>query len=163
MICRFILGIGGGWKEDEYRAYGLFLPARVLRMPGYRRAVQIHPCPVDRVTGHVHRRALCVAEAYCEPRPDPAPVLMNRRSGEQRTLRVVARHADWWNADYYSPAEYGRKLSILHDHCRAIGRDRRRSCPPTSPRSASHGTPMRSCATCHSATGENSSAQRHPG
>jgi alkanesulfonate monooxygenase SsuD/methylene tetrahydromethanopterin reductase-like flavin-dependent oxidoreductase (luciferase family) len=44
-------------------------------------------------------------------------------AGEQRTLRVVARHADWWNADYYSPAEYGRKLAVLHDHCRAIGRD----------------------------------------
>src|SRR5439155_1586609 len=40
-----------------------------------------------------------------------------------RTLRVVAEHAEWWNADYYTPADYGRKLRALRDHCREIGRD----------------------------------------
>ena len=43
--------------------------------------------------------------------------------GERLTLRVVAQHADWWNCDYYAPAEYARKLSVLREHCRAIGRD----------------------------------------
>src|SRR5262245_4598167 len=43
--------------------------------------------------------------------------------GERLTLRVVARHADWWNCDYYSPAEYARKLEILRAHCGAIGRN----------------------------------------
>jgi alkanesulfonate monooxygenase SsuD/methylene tetrahydromethanopterin reductase-like flavin-dependent oxidoreductase (luciferase family) len=43
--------------------------------------------------------------------------------GERLTLRVVARHADWWNCDYYSPADFARKLDILRTHCRAIGRE----------------------------------------
>ena len=44
-------------------------------------------------------------------------------AGERRTLRVVARHADWWNADYYTPEEYGRKLGVLREYCAEIGRD----------------------------------------
>jgi alkanesulfonate monooxygenase SsuD/methylene tetrahydromethanopterin reductase-like flavin-dependent oxidoreductase (luciferase family) len=50
--------------------------------------------------------------------------------GERRTLRVVARHAHWWNCDYYSPTEYARKLAILHEHCRGIGRDPDSIVPP---------------------------------
>jgi alkanesulfonate monooxygenase SsuD/methylene tetrahydromethanopterin reductase-like flavin-dependent oxidoreductase (luciferase family) len=64
-----------------------------------------------------------IEQAYCMPRPEPPPVLMIGGGGEQRTLPVVARHADWWNCDYYSPTEYARKLAILHDLCRTIGRD----------------------------------------
>jgi alkanesulfonate monooxygenase SsuD/methylene tetrahydromethanopterin reductase-like flavin-dependent oxidoreductase (luciferase family) len=120
---RFVLGIGAGWKEDEYRAYGYPHPPASVRIAQLDEAAQIiralwADAPAT-FTG-VH---YAVARAYCEPRPDPAPVLMIGGAGEQRTLRVVARHADWWNADYYSPAEYARKLAVLHDHCRAIGRD----------------------------------------
>jgi alkanesulfonate monooxygenase SsuD/methylene tetrahydromethanopterin reductase-like flavin-dependent oxidoreductase (luciferase family) len=120
---RFVLGIGAGWKEDEYRAYGYLYPPASVRIAQLDEAAQIiralwADAPAT-FTG-VH---YAVARAYCEPRPDPAPVLMIGGAGEQRTLRVVARHADWWNADYYSPAEYARKLAVLHDHCRAIGRD----------------------------------------
>src|SRR5262249_20658586 len=64
-----------------------------------------------------------VENAYCVPVNDPPPVLMIGGGGEKRTLRVVAEHADWWNCDYYSPTQYAHKLAVLHDHCRAIGRD----------------------------------------
>jgi Luciferase-like monooxygenase len=64
-----------------------------------------------------------IENAYARPIPQPAPVLMIGGGGERLTLRVVAQHADWWNCDYYSPTEYGRKLEVLRAHCRAIGRD----------------------------------------
>jgi alkanesulfonate monooxygenase SsuD/methylene tetrahydromethanopterin reductase-like flavin-dependent oxidoreductase (luciferase family) len=120
---KFILGIGAGWKEDEYASYGYDYPPASTRIAQLDEAVQIiralwRESPATYTGSHYS-----ISQARCEPRPDPAPVLMIGGAGEQRTLRVVARHADWWNADYYSPAEYGRKLSVLRDHCRAIGRD----------------------------------------
>ena len=42
--------------------------------------------------------------------------------GEQLTLRVVARHADWWNLPGGSPELYARKLNVLREHCAAEGR-----------------------------------------
>jgi len=120
---RYILGIGAGWKEDEYRAYGYSFPPARERIGQLEDAVRI--CKLLWTGGPVsyegeHYR---ITDAYCVPAPEPPPAIMIGGAGEQRTLRVVAQHADWWNADYYSPAEYARKLGILHDHCRAVGRD----------------------------------------
>jgi alkanesulfonate monooxygenase SsuD/methylene tetrahydromethanopterin reductase-like flavin-dependent oxidoreductase (luciferase family) len=120
---RFVLGIGAGWKEDEYRAYGYPYPPASVRIAQLDEAAQIIRALWTDAPATFTGAHYAVAQAYGEPRPDPAPVLMIGGAGERRTLRVVARHADWWNADYYSPAEYGRKLDVLHDHCRAIGRD----------------------------------------
>ncbi len=120
----FVCGIGAGWKEDEFRAYGYPFPPARERIAQLDEAVQImrrmwtEPGPVSFAGEHYQ-----VTNAYCEPRPDPAPILMIGGAGEQRTLRVVARHADWWNADYYTPDDYGRKLDVLRDRCREIGRD----------------------------------------
>jgi alkanesulfonate monooxygenase SsuD/methylene tetrahydromethanopterin reductase-like flavin-dependent oxidoreductase (luciferase family) len=43
--------------------------------------------------------------------------------GEQRTLRAVARHADWWNCYSQPPDVARRKLDVLNQHCEAEGRD----------------------------------------
>lgn len=120
---RFILGIGAGWKEDEYHAYGYPYPPVSVRIAQLDEAAVIIRAMWTESPATVTGTHYAVAAAYCEPRPDPAPILMIGGAGEKRTLRVVARHADWWNADYYSPAEYGRKLAVLHEHCRVIGRD----------------------------------------
>ena len=42
-------------------------------------------------------------------------------SGEQLTLRVVAKHADWWNGG--SRETYTHKLAVLREHCTVVGRD----------------------------------------
>jgi alkanesulfonate monooxygenase SsuD/methylene tetrahydromethanopterin reductase-like flavin-dependent oxidoreductase (luciferase family) len=120
---RLILGLGAGWQEEEYRAYGYPYPPVSVRIAQLEEAAQIIRTMWTHSPATVAGAYYSVTNAYCEPRPDPAPVLMIGGAGEQRTLRVVARHADWWNADYYSPAEYARKLGVLHEHCRAIGRD----------------------------------------
>ena len=64
-----------------------------------------------------------VEDVYCEPRPDPPPILMLGGAGERRTLRVVAEHADWWNDVMRPVDQLQRKLDALRAHCDAIGRD----------------------------------------
>jgi len=120
---RYILGIGAGWKEDEFRAYGYPFPPARERIGQLEDAVQICKLlwtggPVS-FEGHHYQ----IKDAHCIPAPTPPPLIMIGGAGEQRTLRVVAQHADWWNADYYSPADYARKLGVLREHCRAVGRD----------------------------------------
>jgi alkanesulfonate monooxygenase SsuD/methylene tetrahydromethanopterin reductase-like flavin-dependent oxidoreductase (luciferase family) len=44
-------------------------------------------------------------------------------SGERRTLRLVAEHADEWNLSPMPPAAYQHKAQILAEHCLLVGRD----------------------------------------
>ncbi|MGN6699172.1 MAG: LLM class flavin-dependent oxidoreductase [Thermomicrobiales bacterium] len=120
---RFILGLGAGDSASEHQAYGYAFPVARERVAQLDEAAHIIRAlwqggPATFAGDYYH-----VAEAHCVPAPTPPPVLMIGGGGERRTLRVVAEHADWWNADYYAPADYARKLGILGEHCRALGRD----------------------------------------
>jgi alkanesulfonate monooxygenase SsuD/methylene tetrahydromethanopterin reductase-like flavin-dependent oxidoreductase (luciferase family) len=120
---RFILGLGAGDAETEHHAYGYRFPPGTERISQLDEAARIirllwRGGPAT-FTGQHYR----IADAFCLPVSEPPPVLMIGGGGERRTLRVVAEHADWWNCDYYSPAEYARKLGVLRDHCRAVARD----------------------------------------
>ena len=64
-----------------------------------------------------------IDNAYCHPQPDPLPPVMVGGGGEQLTLRVVAKHADWWNMPGGTPQAFAHKLGVLREHCAAVGRD----------------------------------------
>ena len=126
-LCAFlpgkvIFGIGAGWKEEEYRAYHWDFPRPAARIAQLEETVEIAKrlWAGDHVTyeGKYYR----VENAYLQPKPDPLPPIMIGGGGEQLTLRVVAKHADWWNGTG-TREEYARKLDVLRDHCRAVGRD----------------------------------------
>jgi len=120
---RFILGLGAGDAEDEHRAYGYPFPDARVRVEQLDEAATIIRKLWDGGPATFAGTHYRVDNAYCRPAPEPHPLLMIGGGGERRTLRVVARHADWWNCDYYAPAEYAHKLSVLRSHCSDIDRD----------------------------------------
>ncbi len=121
---RIILGLGAGWKEDEYSSYNYPFPPTKVRMEQLEEAAQImrkmwmEPQPVTFEGKHY-----AVRDAYCIPQPSPTIPLLIGGGGEKRTLAAVARYADWWNFNSCPVEEYERKLSILKQHCKDIGRD----------------------------------------
>lgn len=120
---RLILGIGAGWKEDEYLAYGYAYPPPRVRIGQLAEALQIIRAMWAGSPATFTGQYFAIKDAWCNPPPSPRPPIMVGGSGEQLTLRVVAQHADWWNVADGTPDEYRRKSDVLAEHCRAVGRD----------------------------------------
>jgi alkanesulfonate monooxygenase SsuD/methylene tetrahydromethanopterin reductase-like flavin-dependent oxidoreductase (luciferase family) len=120
---RVILGIGAGWNEEEYRAYGWpYLTARA-RIAQLAEAIELIRIMWTRAPASYRGEHYTLTDAYCEPRPDPIPPVMVGGHGETYLLRVVARHADWWNYPFRDAALYAHKQEVLKKHCREVGRD----------------------------------------
>ncbi len=120
---RFILGIGAGWSEVEYNAYGYPFPQPAVRIGQLEEAIHIikKMWTEDQVT--FMGKYYTLREARCFPRPEPAPPIMIGGGGEQLTLRVVAKYADWWNGHAQSTEQFQHKLTVLQAHCHNVGRD----------------------------------------
>jgi alkanesulfonate monooxygenase SsuD/methylene tetrahydromethanopterin reductase-like flavin-dependent oxidoreductase (luciferase family) len=121
---RVVFGIGAGWKEDEYRAYGYEFPVPAVRIAQLDDTVTIArrlwttPGPVS-----YQGRYYAIEAARLQPKPDPLPPVMIGGGGERLLLRVVAKHADWYNLPGGSLERYRHKLDVLAGHCAAVGRD----------------------------------------
>ncbi len=120
---RFILGIGAGWKEDEYRAYGYEFPQTKQRLDQLEEAVQIILKMWTEDSPSFHGKYYHIENAACHPRPDPHPPLLIGGTGPQRTLKIVARYADWCNLNNSSLSAGRTSLDILRRHCQTVGRD----------------------------------------
>ena len=120
---RLILGVGAGWNEPEYRAFGLPFDHRVDR---FEEALQILR-PLLR-TGHVDFDGRYYQARDCEdaprgPRPE-GPLLMVGSEGGPRMLRLTAQYADLWNTGYMGgPETIAGPLAKMRAACEAIGRD----------------------------------------
>ena len=120
---QLILGIGAGWRVEEYDAYGCAYYKASERIRQLEEALQIirlmwtEPAPTFK--GKYYE----IQEAYCEPRPDPLPPILIGGVGEQLLLPLIARHADWWNADNVPPEDYRRKRDILFENAISVERD----------------------------------------
>lgn len=121
---RLIMGVGAAWFEAEHAAYGIPFGTAAERIRRLDEAAEIirRLWTEPRVTfdGRDYR----LRDAYCEPKPvqRPHPPLMIGGGGEKLMLRVVAKHADCWNT-FGTPEVFRRKLAVLREHCRAVGRD----------------------------------------
>ena len=120
---RVEMGIGAGWYEHEWRAYGFGFPSGGQRLAMLDEGVQIMleawSDGVVTFEGEHYR----VDGAIVRPRPlqDTIPMWI-AGGGERKTLRIAARHADYTNFDG-TPAGFVRKSEVLHRHCADIGRD----------------------------------------
>ncbi|HXJ83274.1 MAG TPA: LLM class flavin-dependent oxidoreductase [Candidatus Methylomirabilis sp.] len=120
---RFILGIGAGWNEEEYRAYGFPFPPAPARIAQLAEAIELIRAMWTEAPARYEGAHYRIDSASCEPRPDPVPPIMVGGHGERYLLRVVARHADWWNYPFRGFETYARKQEALQRHCRDVGRD----------------------------------------
>lgn len=120
---RFIMALGAGWKEDEYHAYGYAYPAPSIRVEQLADTLEIvkrlwtEPGPVTYQGRHYH-----IADAYCEPRPDPVPALIVGGGGK-KTMTLAVRYADWWNLPDAPAPVYAQRVAALRELCEAAGRD----------------------------------------
>jgi len=118
---RLILGVGAGWNEPEYRAFGLPFDHRVDR---FDEALQILK-PLLR-EGYVDFAGRYYQARNCENvplGPRPGPPLMVGTAGP-RMLRLTARYADLWNIGYMGkPETMVEPIAKIEAACREVGRD----------------------------------------
>jgi F420-dependent oxidoreductase-like protein len=122
---RLFMGIGAAWNEEESLAYGIPFPSIKERFVRLEEAIQIiRKMWTDEPSSSFNGKYYQIKNAYCNPKPvqKPSPPIMIGGSGERQTLRIVAKYADACNL-FGSAETVKRKLSILKEHCRNVGRD----------------------------------------
>jgi F420-dependent oxidoreductase-like protein len=122
---RLFMGIGAAWNEEESSAYGIPFPPVKERFLRLEEAIQIiRKMWTEEPSASYNGQYYQIKNAFCNPKPiqKPSPPIMVGGSGERKTLRIVAKYADACNL-FGSAGTVKRKLSILKEHCRSVGRD----------------------------------------
>jgi F420-dependent oxidoreductase-like protein len=121
---RVEIGLGAGWHEAEYRAYGIpFRPIKE-RLDILEEGVQVVRKLTTEDRANFTGKYFQLTDAACNPKPVQArPRIWIGGNGEKRTLRMIARHADGWNSPYTAPAEFSRLSSVLDAWCEKEQRD----------------------------------------
>lgn len=124
---RLEFGIGAGWHEPEFQAYGYTFDRPAPRIGRLREAVQIVKSMWTEPSPSFEGRYYQIRGAHCSPKPvqKPHPPVMIGGGGERLLLRVVAQHADVCNFSAWlgRPEDYRHKLEVLERHCESVGRD----------------------------------------
>jgi F420-dependent oxidoreductase-like protein len=118
------MGIGAGWYEHEWRAYGYGFPGAGDRIGMLDEGVQIMRQLWTTGTATLDGKHYQVNGAICQPLPlqDGGIPLWIAGGGEKKTLRIAARYARYTNFDS-DPEGFRRKSEILAAHCRELGTD----------------------------------------
>ena len=118
------MGIGAGWAEVEYEAYGIDFPTVGTRMDQLEEGIQVLRGLLHHDVTDFDGEWFQLRGARNEPRPAQAklPIWVGG-GGEKRTLRIAAQYADGWNVPFVSPEEFASKRDVLHRHCADVGRD----------------------------------------
>ena len=129
---RLEMGIGGGWYEHEWRAYGYGFPTAGERLGRLREGVQIFRDMWTTGSATLDGEHYRVDGAICAPRPLQGTSYPGSErngipmwvcgGGERKTLRIAAEFADYTNFDG-TPDVFAHKSEVLRQHCEAVGRD----------------------------------------
>jgi F420-dependent oxidoreductase-like protein len=121
---RAICGIGAAWNESEHIGYGFPFPPIRERMDRLDEALTIIKLMFTKERPSFSGTHYRIDRALNNPRPlqPGGPKILVGGGGEQRTLRLVARHADM--SHWFGPlADIKRKIEILNRYCEEEGRD----------------------------------------
>ncbi len=122
---RLEFGIGAGVQEAEHHAYGFGFPKPGERVGQLEEALEVIRRLWAYPKASYQGKHYQLKDAVCEPKPfqKPHPPIIVGGGGEKRTLKVAAKYADRFDWGYLPLEEYRRKLSVLHRHCEAVGRN----------------------------------------
>ncbi|MGS2805817.1 LLM class F420-dependent oxidoreductase [Nocardia sp. MW-W600-9] len=121
---RVEMGIGGGWYEHEWRAYGYGFPSAGERLGRLDEGVQIFRQAWRTGRATLDGKYYQVDDAIVRPKPlqeNGIPIWI-AGGGEKKTLRIAAMYADYTNFSG-DPAEFTHKSEILRQHCAEVGTD----------------------------------------
>jgi F420-dependent oxidoreductase-like protein len=121
---RLDAGIGAGWYEHEWRAYGYGFPDAPERLRMLREACQVIRAMWNEDYATFAGQRYQVNGAINEPKgaAGPPPLWIGG-GGEKVTLKLVAQYADACNVGGGNPEVCKQKLEILRGHCETVGRD----------------------------------------
>jgi alkanesulfonate monooxygenase SsuD/methylene tetrahydromethanopterin reductase-like flavin-dependent oxidoreductase (luciferase family) len=122
---RFVAGVGAGWKQDEYVAYGYGFPPLGERMEILRDTLEILEAMLSANVATYQGRHLSVRNAHNVPRglQEPHVPIMVGGNGPNVTWRLAARFADELNLDGMLPDRTRDALPVIRARCEEIGRD----------------------------------------
>ena len=119
------LGIGAGWKEEEWEAYGYGFPQRKERLDGLQDALEVIRAMFEPGRATYEGEHAAVRGAINEPPglQAPRPPIMVGGNGPERTWRIAARYADELNLDAMLPDDLAKAMPTIRERCEEIGRD----------------------------------------
>jgi alkanesulfonate monooxygenase SsuD/methylene tetrahydromethanopterin reductase-like flavin-dependent oxidoreductase (luciferase family) len=122
---RLTFGIGAGWYEHEYKAYGYEYPDDPIRLRYLREGVQIILKMWHDEEAYVEGNYYRVHGAINQPKGVQKPhiPLLIGGGGEKVTLKLVAQYADACNIGHLEPEATARKFEIMRKHCEKVERD----------------------------------------
>lgn len=121
---RVELGLGAGWMEEEYKAYGYDFPPIATRLAQLEEGLEIVTSMLREGRTTFSGRHFRVADAPNNPKPvqSPLPVTIGG-AGEKKLLRLVARFAQRWNCPMNAAHDVERLHGVLASHCAELGRN----------------------------------------
>ncbi len=122
---RMELGIGAGWKQDEWEAYGYGFPATKDRLGALRDQLEVITAMMGRGRATYRGEHAAVDGAINVPRPlqQPRVPIMVGGNGPNVTWRLAARYADELNLDGMTPEAVAAAMPTIRARCEEIGRD----------------------------------------
>lgn len=119
---RYILGLGAGWKEDEYNAYNYDFPPGHIRIDQLEEAVLIIKALWEQQPATFIGKYYSIHNAYCNPQPNPCPPL-TIGARKSHMLSLAVKYADWWDIASISANTYQKYVASIERICREANRD----------------------------------------
>ncbi|MBV9231470.1 MAG: LLM class F420-dependent oxidoreductase, partial [Chloroflexi bacterium] len=122
---RLNFGIGAGWYEHEYKAFGYEYPDAPTRLRYLREGIQVILKMWSEEEAYFEGKYYQLGGAINQPKGVQKPhiPLLIGGTGEQVTLKLVAQYGDACNINNLEPEAIARKFEILRKHCENVGRD----------------------------------------